>query len=116
MIVYYKLFNLLNQRGLKKSDLRQILSSLTVSKLSKNEYVSGETINKICTFLNCQPADIMEVIDTKQEEFRIYRTENGKPQELIAIFYNLECAKDFINYQLTLKKSFIILQNGEKIY
>ena len=61
-IRYYKLFDLLNRRGLMKSDLRHILSSATVAKLSKGEYISGEAIEKICRFLDCQPGDIMEVV------------------------------------------------------
>ena len=65
MIRYYKLFDLLNRRGMKKSDLRNILSSSTVAKLSKGDYISGEAIDKICLFLKCQPGDIMEVIHTE---------------------------------------------------
>lgn len=61
-IKYYKLFDLLNRKGMKKSDLRQVISSATVAKLSKGEYISGEAIEKICMFLHCQPGDIMEVI------------------------------------------------------
>lgn len=64
MVRYYKLFDLLNRRGMKKSDLREILSPKTVAKLSKGEYLSGEAIEKICLFLHCQPGDIMEVIET----------------------------------------------------
>ena len=62
-IRYYKLFDLLNRKGMKKSDLRKIISSSTVAKLSKGEYISGEAIEKICEFLNCQPGDIMERVD-----------------------------------------------------
>ncbi len=62
MIRYYKLFDLLNRRGMKKSDLRKILSPKTVAKLSKGENISGDAIEKICLFLGCQPGDIMEVI------------------------------------------------------
>lgn len=61
MIRYYKLFDLLNRTGRKKTDLRNILSSRTIAKLSKGEYISGEVIDKICLFLECQPSDIMEV-------------------------------------------------------
>ena len=66
MVRYYKLFDLLNRRGMKKSDLRQILAPQTVAKLSKGEYLSGEVIEKICLFLDCQPGDIMEVIKTEK--------------------------------------------------
>lgn len=58
---YYKLFDLLNRKNMKKSDLRNVISSATVAKLSKGEYISGEAINKICLFLDCQPNDIMEI-------------------------------------------------------
>lgn len=61
-IKYYKLFDLLNRRNMKKMDLRQVISSATVAKLSKGESVTTESIEKICCFLKCQPADIMEVI------------------------------------------------------
>ena len=60
-IRYYKLFDLLNRRNMKKSDLRAVLSPKTVAKLSKGEYISGEAIEKICKFLECQPGDIMEI-------------------------------------------------------
>ena len=61
-IKYYKLFDLMNRRGIRKTDLRDILSSKTVAKLSKGEYVSGEVIEKLCLYLKCQPGDIMEVV------------------------------------------------------
>lgn len=63
MIRYYKLFDLLNRRNMKLSDLRNILSSSTVAKLRKGEYISGEVIEKICIYLGCQPGDIMEVVE-----------------------------------------------------
>lgn len=66
-IQYYKLLDLLNRKGLKKTDLRQVISSATVAKLSKGEYISGEAIEKICLYLNCQPGDIMEVIKDDKE-------------------------------------------------
>lgn len=59
---YYRLFDTLNRKDMKKSDLREILSPRTIAKLSKGESISGETIEKICKFLKCQPADIMEYI------------------------------------------------------
>lgn len=65
MVRYYKLFDLLNRRGMKKTDLKEILSSKTIAKLSKGEYLSGEVIEKICLFLDCQPGDIMEIVDTE---------------------------------------------------
>ena len=59
---YYRLFDTLNRKEMKKSDLRKILSPRTIAKLSKGESISGETIEKICSFLNCQPENIMEYV------------------------------------------------------
>ena len=59
---YYKLFDLLNRKGLKKSHLREVVSGATVAKLAKHEIVTTDSITKICEFLNCQPGDIMELV------------------------------------------------------
>lgn len=63
-IKYYKLFDLLNRKGLKKTDLLQLadISSPTLAKLSKGDTVTTEVIERICLALNCQPGDIMEHI------------------------------------------------------
>ena len=63
-IKYYKLFDLLQRRGLKKTDLLSLakISSPTLAKLSKGDTVTTEVIEKICNALDCQPADIMENI------------------------------------------------------
>lgn len=60
MLKYYKLFDLLNRRGMKKTDLLGIISSPTLAKLSKGETIQTDVICKICDFLNCQPSDIVE--------------------------------------------------------
>ena len=61
-IKYYKLFDLLNRRGLKKTDLaaKANLTSTTLARLSKNQSVNMEIINRICKALDCQPGDILE--------------------------------------------------------
>lgn len=65
MIKYYKLFDLLNRKGMKKTDLLQVISRGTLSKLSKGGVVQTDVIQKICDFLNCQPGDIMENISNE---------------------------------------------------
>lgn len=67
MIRYYRLFDLLNRRGMKKTDLLEIISSPTLAKLSKGEVIKTDIIDKICLFLKCQPEDIMEVISDIEE-------------------------------------------------
>lgn len=68
-IYYYKLFDILNRKGLKKGDLMKIanISSATVAKLANNKIVQTDIIDRICDSLECQPGDIMEFIPDKEE-------------------------------------------------
>ena len=68
MFVYTKLWLLLKEKGMKRTDLLEIISSATLAKLGKNEIVSSEVLAKICDYLECQPNDIMENITKKQVE------------------------------------------------
>jgi DNA-binding Xre family transcriptional regulator len=63
-ISYRPLFVLLAQKGMKKTDLYEKvgLATNTLEKIKKNEYVSGETLEKICAYFGCQPGDIMEYV------------------------------------------------------
>ena len=47
-------------------DFRQEIP--TMSKLSKNENVSMDVIEKICTVLKCDIGDIMEFVPDEKEE------------------------------------------------
>jgi DNA-binding Xre family transcriptional regulator len=71
-IKYYKLLDLLNKRNISKGELQKManISSATMAKLSSNENVSLEVIDKICICLKVQPNDIFEVID---ETVNIYK-------------------------------------------
>lgn len=59
---YYKLFDMLQRRGMKKGELLENagLSWPTMSKLSKGQAINSEVIERICSALECQPGDIME--------------------------------------------------------
>ncbi len=63
-ISYKKLWKILIDRDMKKKDLQAIagISSSSVTKLAKNENVNTQVIQKICTALNCDVSDIMEMI------------------------------------------------------
>lgn len=71
-IKFYKLLDLLNRKGINKEELRKRtnISSSTMAKLSKNEYVSLKVIESICKELNCQPGDIMEYILEEDKKAR----------------------------------------------
>ena len=60
MMKYYRLFDLLARRDMKKTDLLSAISAPTLAKLSKGETVKTDVLCKICDFLDCQPGDIME--------------------------------------------------------
>ncbi len=65
-VSYNKLFKLLIDKGMKKTELRKAtgISPNTLTKLSNNEYVSMEVLVKICRALNCDVGDIMEVMQS----------------------------------------------------
>ena len=69
-IKYYRLFDLLQRRGLKKTDLLKLagISSPTLAKLSKGNSINTEIIEKLCAALECQPGDIMEYIPDPEKE------------------------------------------------
>lgn len=68
-VSYKKLWKLLIDRNMKKKDLRTAanISTTTLARLGKDENVSTEILSKICTALNCDVGDIMEMVpdDTK---------------------------------------------------
>ena len=62
-VSYNKLFKLLIDKGMKRTDLRKLtgISPNTLTKLSAHEYVSMEVLVKICRVLDCDIGDIVEV-------------------------------------------------------
>jgi len=77
-ILYNKLFTLLAERKISKTDLQKKLgiSSATMAKLSKNESVSLKVIEDICKLLHCQPGDIMQIKnDLEKPLLKLFREE-----------------------------------------
>lgn len=62
---YKKLWKLLIDKNMKKKDLRAItgISTTSIAKLGKNENVNTDILVKVCKALNCDIADIMEIIE-----------------------------------------------------
>ena len=67
-VEYVRLWKLLLDKGMKKTDLKTEagISSNVLAKLGKNEYVSMETMEKLCTSLDCRIEDIMEFNSKKE--------------------------------------------------
>ena len=65
-VTYTKLWKLLLDKKMKRTDLKDIagISSSTLAKLGKDEYVSMESLDRICRALNC---DIAEIFSSVQE-------------------------------------------------
>ena len=63
-VCYNKLFKLLIDKGMKKTELRKVtgISPNTLTKFTNNEFVSMEVLVKICHALNCDVGDVVEVI------------------------------------------------------
>ena len=61
---YKKLWKMLIDKDMKKKDLAELadVSSYTITKMSKGENVTTDTLGKICKVLECNIEDIMEFI------------------------------------------------------
>ena len=69
VISYNKLWKLLIDRGLKRTDLKDMckISSASIAKLGKNENLTTGVLQKIGTGLECDVSDIMEMSDVPDE-------------------------------------------------
>lgn len=67
-ISYNKLWKMLIDRGLKRTDLKTVceISSASIAKLGKNENITTGVLTKICKGLQCDISNIMEMIDVKE--------------------------------------------------
>ena len=65
---YNPLWKLLIDKGMTRSELRvkANISTSTLAKMGKNEYVSLEVLERICSLLDCQLSDIAEIIPGRE--------------------------------------------------
>lgn len=66
---YKKLWKQLIDRDMTRTELRLCsgISTMSLAKLGKGENVSIEVLKKICTALQCDIGDIMEMIPENKE-------------------------------------------------
>ena len=69
-VSYKKLWKLLIDKNLKRTDLRAAtgISTTTLAKLGKDENVSTEILAKICKALECDVGDILEMVNDEHAE------------------------------------------------
>lgn len=105
MVLFYdNLWKQLEKYGLKKTDLMSLtgMSSRTLSKLTKNESVSLETLMKICEVLHCPIEDVVTVSEeyAPASLYDAYRTlaERGEEQENVSLSTVTYHGKDYLIY------------------
>ena len=64
-ISYNRLWKLLIDKEMKKSDLKEKagISSASLAKLGKGENITTDVLLKICESMNCHLEDIMETVE-----------------------------------------------------
>jgi len=74
-VSYKKLWKLLIDRDIKKGELQHAtgLSASTMAKLNKGLNVQTDVLVRVCRVLECDVADIMEILpSTYEDEKRLF--------------------------------------------
>lgn len=63
-VTYEKLWKLLREKHLKKIEMQRQagISGNILARMGRNEYISMESVEKICDVLQCGPDDILEFV------------------------------------------------------
>ena len=69
-VSYDKLWKILIDRKMNRTDLKDAaeISFNVLAKMGRNEFVSMESLHKICQTLSCDIGDIMEFTDEKVDQ------------------------------------------------
>ena len=69
-ISYIKLWKLLLDKKMKKTDLLKLadISTTTLAKLSKDQPVNMDVMGRICSALACDIGDVMEMLQDDDNE------------------------------------------------
>lgn len=69
-VSYIKLWKILLDKRLKRVDLKERagISSSTLAKLGRDDYLSMESMEKICKALGVGIGDVMEFVDSLPEK------------------------------------------------
>ena len=97
MILYDKLFALMDAKGIKKVELREKgVHPRIFAKLSRGELIRSDTIDQLCALLECQPGDLMEYVPSEpssltKDRLTLANISAGEREELInGVLYELE--------------------------
>ena len=69
-VCYKKLWKLLIDKNMTRTELRlkARISSVSLAKLGKDEGVTTNVLLKVCTVLNCNIGDIMDIVPEEMQE------------------------------------------------
>ncbi|WP_243291613.1 helix-turn-helix transcriptional regulator [Bacillus sp. FJAT-47783] len=69
-VSYNKLWKLMIDQNINKTQLKDKarLSTNVIAKLGRNEFVSIETLCKLCKVLNCNIGDIVDYVPDERED------------------------------------------------
>lgn len=69
---YDKLWDILNERGMMKTELirEAKISTNAMAKLGRNEDVRVGVLEKICLALDCKMDDILDIVPDKEQCWR----------------------------------------------
>lgn len=99
-ISYDGLWNVLNERGISKTEFRKLLniSTVTLAKISKNEPVSMSIIEAICLTFHCKIEEIMK-IELKQKEGKWERIQENAVYFIRLFYLTEECeGEEHVNF------------------
>lgn len=68
-VSYDKLWKMLIDKKMNRTDLKDAagISFNVLAKMGRNEFVSMESLYKVCTALNCDVGDIMEFTNNEHD-------------------------------------------------
>ena len=71
-VSYDKLWKLLIDKKMNRTELKEVagISFNVLAKMGKNEFISMESLYKICLTLNCNIGDIIEFVEDMQDNCR----------------------------------------------
>ena len=69
-ISYNKLWKLLIDKNMNRQNLKKVsgISSASVAKLGKGDNITTDVLLRICTALDCDIADIMEIVNEEDKK------------------------------------------------
>lgn len=68
-INYTKLLRLFEERGITSYTVKRdgVIGQASYKKIKEGGHIDTRTIESLCTYLHCQPGDLMEYVEDEQE-------------------------------------------------